>query len=338
MDIDFVICWVDGSDSEWQQKKAFYNGTSYQNPDVRYRDWNILKYWFRAVEEYAPWVHKIYFVTDNQHPVWLNSNHPQLVLVNHQDYIPEKYLPTFNSNTIEVNFHRIKDLSEHFVAFNDDMYINAPITSDYFFHGGLPCDATLEHIFDGKGYNPIEGWGISVIDYMNTQVLNAYFNRKEVTAKNKSGWYGTYLGMKYLLQAYIIKFCGRTEFQHLYTPHNEKAFLRSTYEKVWEVESKLMAETCSRFRKDTNLNIYLMRYWQLASNQFHPTDVLSKKKTIQLRKGCLPIIERLLFDRSVNSLCLNDSTDCTYEDYQTLKPQIVALFEKKFPKKSSFEK
>lgn len=338
MDIDFVMCWVDGSDEEWQKKKAFYKGTPYQNTDVRFRDWDILRYWFRAVEEYAPWVNKIYFVTDNQRPAWLNEKHPKLVMVDHTDYIPKKYLPTFNSNTIEVNFHRIEGLSEQFVAFNDDMYINQPVSPEYYFKDGVPCDATLEHVFDGRGYKPGEGWGISVTDYMNTQVLNAHFNRNDVTHKNKKGWYGSYLGLKYQLQAYMIRLFKRTEFQHLYTPHNEKAYLRSTFQEIWNEEPELLEHTCGRFRENTDLNIYLMRYWQLASNKFHPTEVLSKRKVVQLGMNTLNDVERMLFDPKVKSLCLNDSTDCSFEDYKLLKPKIVALFEKKLPNKSSFEK
>ena len=339
MDIDFVICWVDGNDPEWQEKRQKFLNKPNDAAAVRFRDWGILRYWFRAVENYAPWVHKIFFVTDNQCPSWLNVNHPKLVLVNHQDYIPSKYLPTFNTNTIEVNFHRIKGLSDFFVAFNDDMYINAPITSEYYFHEGVPCDATLEQVFGGRGYSPDnDGWGISVMDYMNTQVLNAHFNRKEVTSKNKKGWYGNYLGWKYLLQSYMIKLFKRAEFQHLYTPHNEKPFLRSTFEQIWEAEPILLDKTCSRFREDTNLTIYLMRYWQLASNKFYPTEVLSKKKVIQLGKKCLPDLKRMLFDKDINSFCINDSSDCSYEDYQMLKPLIVAMFEEKFPKKSTFER
>lgn len=30
------------------------------NSDVRYRDWEFMKYWFRAVEQNAPWVNKIF--------------------------------------------------------------------------------------------------------------------------------------------------------------------------------------------------------------------------------------------------------------------------------------
>ena len=63
-DIDFVIIWVDGSDPEWQKTKAHYKGEDdkFNLNNVRYRDWNLLHYWFRAVEAFAPWVRKVHFV------------------------------------------------------------------------------------------------------------------------------------------------------------------------------------------------------------------------------------------------------------------------------------
>lgn len=337
MDIDFVIFWVDGSDIEWQKKKAKYKGTAFQNADVRYRDWDILRYWFRAVERYAPWVHRIFFVSDNQRPAWLNADAPKLTLVNHTDFIPQEFLPTFQANTIEDNIHRIKGLSEHFVVFNDDMFINQPIEPEYYFHNGLPCDSTLEHVFAGRGFIPPDDWGIGIMEYCDVQVLNAHFNRQEVTAANKKAWYGRYLGAKYLLQAMMIKMFRRTEFQHFYTPHNEKAFLKSVYEEVWEKEPTILRQSCTRFREPFAVNNYLFRLWQLAENKFYPTEVLSKKKVIQLHNGCIPQLKQMLFDSSIKSLCLNDSSDCTMEDYEQLKPQIIKLFEKKLPRKSSFE-
>ena len=100
MKIDYVIYWCDGSDEEWQKKKAQYRGTSFQNNTVRFRDWGILKFWFRAVEQFSPWVNHIYVITDNQKPHWLDFSHPKLSHVDHKDFIPHQYLPTFNSHTI----------------------------------------------------------------------------------------------------------------------------------------------------------------------------------------------------------------------------------------------
>ena len=68
-EIDFVIAWVDGGDKEWQKEKQKYlaeflgDESIIDQGDYRYRDWELLPYWFRAVEKYAPWVRKIHFVT-----------------------------------------------------------------------------------------------------------------------------------------------------------------------------------------------------------------------------------------------------------------------------------
>lgn len=60
--IDFVLLWVDGSDPQWLEEKNKYSEVkSNVNDDiVRFRDWDNLKYWFRSVEKYAPWVNKIF--------------------------------------------------------------------------------------------------------------------------------------------------------------------------------------------------------------------------------------------------------------------------------------
>ena len=58
---------------------------------------------------------------------WLNTKHPKLNIVCHEDFIPQKFLPTFNSHTIEWNFHRIPGLTEQFVYFNDDMFLLKPV-------------------------------------------------------------------------------------------------------------------------------------------------------------------------------------------------------------------
>jgi len=334
--IDFVLTWVDGADPEWLDRKAQFKGTKVQNLVSHYRDWDILRYWFRGVDQFAPWVNRVFVITDNQCPSWLNKHHSKLKLVDHRDYIPEEFLPTFNSNCIEVNMHRIDELSEHFVSFNDDMFITQPVDAEYYFKNGMPCLGTFEHVFDGRAYSKVDGWGISVTDFMNTQVLNAHFNRAEVAEANRKGWYGRYLGPKYRLQAYLTKWFRRTEFQHLYTPHTEKAFLKSVFNEVWEEEPDMMNKTCTRFREITNLNIYLMRYWQLATNRFYPSS-MDGKRVIPICEENMDMIRQAMFDPGIKSLCLNDSSFCTDEYFETAKRMLIDWFEEKFPQKSSFE-
>ena len=137
--IDFVILWVDGNDSKWKRRRAFFSPEEKDNGSTenRFRDWGLLRYWFRGAECFAPWVNRIFFVTDGQIPPWLNREHPRLRIVSHEEYIPPQYLPTFNSNVIELWLHRIPELAEQFVLFNDDMYLIAPVASEDFFKRGF---------------------------------------------------------------------------------------------------------------------------------------------------------------------------------------------------------
>ena len=53
--IDFVLAWVDGSDPDWQRRKAqIVGGASADDGVFRYREWGLLPYWFRGVEKFAP--------------------------------------------------------------------------------------------------------------------------------------------------------------------------------------------------------------------------------------------------------------------------------------------
>ena len=102
--IDFVVTWLDSSDPEWQ--KSFEQYSPHAKGDknaARFRNLNCFRYWFRAVETYAPWVRKIFLITNGTFPDWINKNHPKLVLVKHEDYMPKECLPTFNSCAIELH-------------------------------------------------------------------------------------------------------------------------------------------------------------------------------------------------------------------------------------------
>ena len=85
--IDFVITWVDGSDRAWREEKARYdNSGAVDDNEERYRDWEILNYWSLGLKICAL-VRKIHFVTWGHLPKWLNTEHPKLNIVRHEDYI-----------------------------------------------------------------------------------------------------------------------------------------------------------------------------------------------------------------------------------------------------------
>ena len=97
-------------------------------------DMNQLKYSIRSVDLFASWVRDIYIVTNGQVPVWLNTAHPRIKLITHQDiFTNQSHLPTFNSAAIESQLHHITGLSRRFLYFNDDVALLRPICLEDFY-------------------------------------------------------------------------------------------------------------------------------------------------------------------------------------------------------------
>ena len=169
--IDFVITWVDDTDPVWLADRERYCGIPAVSGNCRFRDWGLLRFWFRGVEKFAPWVNKVHFVTYGHLPEWLNTDHPKINIVKHTDYIPEEYLPTFNSHTIELNLHRIPGLAEQFVYFNDDTFLLKSVLPEDFFENGLPkemCGLDILHF---------DSWSIAFIDANNIALINDVFDK-----------------------------------------------------------------------------------------------------------------------------------------------------------------
>ncbi|MFI8927949.1 stealth conserved region 3 domain-containing protein [Streptomyces sp. NPDC053474] len=138
--VDAVYTWVDDSDPAWRAARAAAlgggaDGASADTGAVRFRNRDELRYSLRSLAMYAPWVRHVYLVTAGQVPAWLDADHPGLTVVDHRDLFadPDGCLPTFNSHAIETQLHRIEGLSEHFLYFNDDMFLGRPTSPDTFF-------------------------------------------------------------------------------------------------------------------------------------------------------------------------------------------------------------
>ena len=118
-----------------------------------YRDNDELRYSLRSLEAYAPWVRTVFIATDEQVPAWLNTEHPKVRIVDHRDFIPHEYLPTFSSRPIEAHTHRIPDLAEHYLCLNDDFFLAAPCAKNFFFTpNGLPLLFTDWRASRREGY------------------------------------------------------------------------------------------------------------------------------------------------------------------------------------------
>lgn len=332
MDIDFVILWVDGSDPEWLAEKRKYLPPAEADSDSanRYRDWGLLPYWFRAVEKFAPWVRKIHFVTWGHVPAFLNLDAPKLHVVRHEEFIPKEYLPTFSSHTIEMNIHRIPDLAEHFVYFNDDMFLLRPMEPGDFFQDGLPCTYGREVPWTFNGNVGI--WEHAVANDLG--VINKHFSKKAAILHHGEKFYSKHYRWKDNLRTLMLNKLFPDYFTGFKNLHAPAAYLKKTFQQVWEAEPELLDSTCrDRFRTASNVNQWVCLWWQVASGQFNPTVI--DNLVMMISEDTIDPLCLAIEQQSHTYVCPNDPEKEI--DFESLSRRLTDAFMKIFPKKSSFE-
>ena len=163
MKIDAVITWVDGDDPKHRQKMSRYGSPDIFNVETiagrsRYRSVGEIFWCVASINRFAPFINRIFIVTDGQDPGlgnFLERNFPDgyipVEIVDHKTIFRgyERFLPTFNSISIETMTWRIPGLSDHFIEFNDDMMLGAPVAEEDFFlpDGSIVCHAEKMNLF-----------------------------------------------------------------------------------------------------------------------------------------------------------------------------------------------
>ncbi len=310
-DIDLVYLWVDGNDREWLAKKYKFLG---KNLDFNNEATSIarnanndeLKYALRSVEKYAPWIRKIFIVTDEQTPEWLNLTNEMIQVVDIREILPPEALPCYNSVIIEHFLYKIPGLAEHFLYANDDMFFNAPITPKFFFNNHGHPIIRLQRATGGKWINKIK------------RRLKIYSNiyRKTIdrSARLIDHKFGTY-------------YSG--------TPHhNIDAYLKSDYERVVELEFKteIFATVKHHIRNENDIQRIIYLYYALAQHR-------GELKYVNRNESCRIRLQKPDFMYYITKydpklFCLNDTHRATDEDRQRVKPFLGELF----AIKSKFEK
>lgn len=327
--IDFVIVWVDMNDPKWQEDfaraKGMENTDTYNTGMERFRDYGFLKYWFRGVEKFAPWVNKIHFLTCGQKPEWLDVSHPKIHLVEHKDIIPAQYLPTFNSGVIERYIHKIPGLSEHFVYFNDDFYLLRPTPVERFFKNGLPCDIAVFQ------YNP-EWSPYYTMLKNNIEIINARFDKREVFKEFRDKWINREYKGKDRMNKLLLPY---GKFITLRVHHNAQPYLKKTFEEAWEfAEENLYATSSNRFRDKSDHTHELFRTWQICRGNFEPYNTYKDTKMFPLMVKPKKAIKAIR-NQEYSLICINDNKHI--RNYDTLMSDIMAAFESILPEKSTFE-
>lgn len=141
--VDAVYTWVDGSDPAFQAAYGLHapsrkEGLESRAGRDRFRDNGELRYSLRSLLLHAPWIRRIHLLTGGEVPSWLDRADPRVRVVRHEEVFRDPgVLPTFNSNAIEMNLHRIPGLARRFLYFNDDVFLGRPVSpADFFLPGG----------------------------------------------------------------------------------------------------------------------------------------------------------------------------------------------------------
>ena len=150
--VDVVVTWVNSTDPEWIRQKNELVDTRYDNKE-RWNDQmpNVegeISLCLRLILKNMPWVRKIHLVTCRpQVPLCLSADKTlqaavvrrKITVVHHDEFYNNlQHLPTFNSESIEANMAYIKGLAEHFVYFNDDMFVTNYVSINKLFRNGIP--------------------------------------------------------------------------------------------------------------------------------------------------------------------------------------------------------
>ena len=331
--IDIVLPWVDDSDPNWIEEKNKYTAIQsdeFEASNMRFQCWDNLHLWFRAIEVCMPWVNRIFLITCGQIPDFLNLNNRKLRLVRHEEYIPKEYLPTFNSNTIEMNIHRIPDLSENFILFSDDVFPLKPIEEEYYFRENQVCDEAVENVITTTSFGAVSR-ATRYAQINNMFIINKYFKKREVQAKNPAKWfcedYGDRLERTKACEYWY-------DFPGFYDPHMANAMKKSTLAKLWDMEPELLDYgSKDRFRGASDVTQYLIRYWQICTGDFYARRTQGKVffPNINTFSDVVDAID----NQKYQMISFNEN--CTEWEFAVMKREINRALETLFSQKSSFE-
>ena len=328
--IDIVITWVDGNDPVWREECNRYAALEHReidNGNSKYRDWGTLRFLFRGIEKYTPWVNKVFFITCGHLPEWLDTSNPRSKIVRHEDIIPAAYLPTFNSNVIEFYFHRIEGLSDRFVYFNDDMLLLDKVTPDRFFRKGLPCDKAVMASLENR--DGMFGSSVFLANYL----VNKHIDKRASVRDHFFKWHNP---LRPKVAVHNLFFYRHPRFPGFYNHHLPQGYLKQTYQAVWShCEKDIRRTSLSKFRSYGDIAPWLLRFWQLASGDFTPYDVDKDGKCLYLEDDSIPGTADFIVHQRKKMICLNDSENIRH--YEKDKELLLEAFNTLLPERCGFE-
>jgi hypothetical protein len=205
------------------------------------------------------------------------------------------------------------------------MFVLRKLLPEYFFVSGLPRDLFALNIVstDITAHMKIN----------NIKVLSKYFKKRKVLLKHFRKWFRFENGIELIKSILLLPW---PQFTGFFSHHLPQPFLKSTFEKIWSLEKDILELTSSsRFKKSSDVNQFLFKWWQILEGNFVPRSYHHAKNiSIWSHDDALKAAQLIKGDK-LEMICLNDHlSDGTLVESKNV---IKAAFETRFPIKSSFE-
>jgi hypothetical protein len=317
--IDLVYLWVDGNDPEWQQQKEralAECGRGLNSQAVakgRFVESDELKYSLRSVEKYAPWIDRIFILTADQKPAWLNEQHPKIRLISHRDFIPSEYLPTFNSSAIEMSIALIEELGERFIFANDDMFFLKAVEPSFFYNAeGLPIARFAHHISTKRSLY------MDKVRKGQRLVAESFGKRYDHQPRHNFDAY-----LKSDVRGCLDHFAEEAEATRSHRFRTEEEFHRSAWLYYALAQGRAEEKIVDHYSAASS--------WGERVSCWLKGQYCTDSKEVGLHRGRLA---RRVRRYNPTLLCLNDTERTT----DTQREEMQAFLEGLFPEKSSFEK
>ncbi|MFE7168152.1 stealth family protein [Streptomyces sp. NPDC057616] len=309
--VDVVYTWVDGEEPAMRAKRARFRerGTAEildkETGASRYTSHDELKYSLRSLAMYADFVRHIYLVTDGQKPHWLDDRAEGITVVDHRDIFPPDVLPVFNSHAIETRLHHIEGLSDHYLYFNDDVFVGRRVTAEHFFHGSGLMKIPVSPLKIGVG-KP----------------------HAEETATNSAS--------KNVRGLLMEKFGRMTTNNFMHTPLPQQRETLRTLEELFDED--IRRTTASRFRspQDIAMTAPLLYQYALMTGRGVPGSFSFRYVNIS-RPDAEARLDDLRRNRRFDFFCLND-VDVPPEERERVGVRMGEFLDHYFPFPSPFEK
>ena len=309
--IDAVITWVDGSEPNFKLKLE-ENLKNKKIINRQYLQANEIHFCVASIIKFAPFIRKIFIVTDNQKPNLNEVGHlvslNKVEIIDHKEIFRDNIdsLPTFNIRSIDALLFKIKNLSNKFIYFNDDMFLIKETSKEEWFKDN-------KAVLIGSWTKTYNKQLIKTISQRIKNLLNIRpsFNAAQSKAANIAGFHNKYFKSFH---------CGRPQI---------KSVIKDFYDKN---PQRLTNQIRHKFRDGRQYMPYSLCWHLLIKDNLHVES--SSNKLVEINKSRNLSAKKI--DKILRSIDLKAEVKfLNIQDLNMAEPETQQVFQNWFNKKLS---